>query len=90
MADSYEGPVRVYGSDGVLLTTGKASLESAPDMGSWTGAMQTLRGTGVAGKALVVYIEIPNGKRGLAQLTPMGEIGEYATSGVAGLGAGPF
>ncbi len=90
MADSYQGPIHVYGSDGVLLTTGKASLESAPDMGSWKGAIQILRGTAVAGKALVVYIETLNGKRGLAQLTPMGEIGEYATSGVAGLDAGPF
>jgi hypothetical protein len=90
MSDSYQGPVRVYGSDGILLTTGKASLESAPDMGSWRGAIQTLRGTAVSGKALVVYIETPDGKRGLAQLTPMGEIGEYATSGVAGLSPGPF
>ena len=90
MADSYQGPVRLYGSDGVLLTTGSASLERTPEMGSWTGAIQTLRGTAVAGKALVVYIEIPDGKRGLAQLTPMGDIGEYATSGVAGVGAGPF
>jgi len=90
MADSYEGPIRIYGADGVLLTTGKAALEDDPEMGSWKGAVQTLRGTAVAGKALVVEIEIPEGNRGLAQLTPMGELGELSSSSVVGLGARPF
>jgi len=90
VSDSYEGPVRVFGGDGILLTTGIAALEDDPDMGNWKGVVQTLRGTGVAGKALVVEIEIPGGDRGRAQLTPAGEVGERATSRVVGIGARPF
>lgn len=90
MADSYEGPVRVRGSDGILLTTGAAHLEIDAAMNNWTGVLQTLRGTAVAGKALVVEIEIPDGRRGRAQLTPDAEIGDRAQSNVVGLGAAPF
>ncbi|MCZ6739605.1 MAG: hypothetical protein O7C01_07515 [Actinobacteria bacterium] len=90
MADSYRGPVRILGSDGILLTTGAAILETDPEAGNWKGLLQTLRGTGVAGKALVVEIEIPDGERGRAQLTPHGDEGEKATSAVVGLGNQPF
>jgi len=90
VAESYTGPVRIMGDDGVLLTTGVASLETDSEMGSWKGALQTLIGTGVAGKALVVEIEIPGGARGRAQLTPHSEVGEKATSAVIGLGDQPF
>lgn len=86
----YRGPVRIMGDDGILLTTGAASLEMDEEMGNWTGLVQTLAGTGVAGKALVVEIEIPGGGRGRAQLTPKGEAGEKATSAVIGLGESPF
>lgn len=90
MADSYEGPVRIRGDDGILLTTGIASLESHPDHGNWQGVIQTLRGTAVAGKALVVELEIPDHGRGRAQLTPKGEVGEYSQSTVTGFGVPPF
>lgn len=90
MSDTYQGPVRIYGDDGILLTTGSAALEEDPGMGTWKGAIQTLRGTAVAGKALVVQIEIPDGGRGPAQLTPMGELGELSSSAVVGLGHRPF
>ena len=90
MADSYTGPVRISGGDGILLTTGAAALEIDHDIGGWKGVVQTLRGTGVAGKALVVEIEIPDGGKGRAQLTPVGEVGEKATSSVVGLGGQPF
>ena len=90
MAENYEGPVRVFGGDGILLTTGIAALVDDPDMGNWKGLVQTLRGTGMAGKALVVEIEIPGGDRGRAQLTPVGEVGERATSRVVGIGPRPF
>ena len=90
MAENYEGPVRVFGGDGILLTTGIAALEDDPDMGNWKGLVQTLRGTGMAGKALVVEIEIPGGDRGRAPLTPVGEVGERATSRVVGIGPRPF
>ena len=90
MADSYSGPVRILGSDGILLSTGTASLESDPEAGNWKGLLQTLQGTAVAGKALVVEIEIPDGERGQAQLTPQGDVGENATSAVVGLGSQPF
>ncbi len=86
---AYEGPVRIYGGDGILLTTGRASLEDDAEMGTWKGAVEVLRGTAVAGKALLVNIEIPGGKRGKAQLTPMGEVADRASSAVTGLGAPP-
>jgi hypothetical protein len=89
-ADSYEGPVRIMGDDGILLTTGQAALETDSELGSWRGVVQTLRGAAVAGKALVVEIEIPNGGRGRAQLTPLREIDDRAQSTVTGLGAPPF
>lgn len=90
MPDSYEGPVRIMGGDGILLTTGAASLETDTELGNWKGVVQTLRGTAVAGKALVVELEIPDNGRGRAQLTPRGEVGEYAQSTVTGFGAPPF
>ncbi|MEX1125641.1 MAG: hypothetical protein WD895_07915 [Acidimicrobiia bacterium] len=90
MADSYSGPVRVLGGDGILLTTGMANLETDPEMGNWRGFLETLRGTGVAGKALVVELEIPGGSKGRAQLTPIGETGDRASSALVGLSAQPF
>ena len=90
MADTYQGPVRVLGGDGILLTTGLADLETDPEMGNWRGFLETLRGTGVAGKALVVELEIPGGPKGRAQLTPAGETGDKATSALVGLSAQPF
>lgn len=90
MADSYEGPVRIYGQDGIFLTGGVAALETDHDMGSWKGVVQALNGTAVAGKALVVELEIPEGGRGRAQLVPQGVVGEKATSMVTGLGEQPF
>lgn len=86
---AYQGPVRIYGGDGILLTTGRASLEDDPEMGTWKGVLEVLRGTAVAGKALLVNIETPDGKRGRAQLTPMGEMADRASSAVTGLGAPP-
>lgn len=90
MADSYEGPIKIMGGDGVLLTTGQATLETDNELGNWKGVVQTLRGTGVAGKALVVELEIPDGGRGRAQLTPLGEVGDRAQSTVTGFGDPPF
>ena len=90
MADSYEGPVKIMGDDGVLLTTGQAALENDAEFGNWKGIVQTLRGTGVAGKALVVELQIPEGGRGRAQLTPLGEVGDRAQSTVTGFGDPPF
>ncbi len=90
-ADSYEGPVRILGGDdGILLTTGQVTLELDPDMHSWRGVVQTLVGTGVAGKALVVQLQIPEGGSGRAQLTPLREVGERSQSTVTGLGPPPF
>jgi hypothetical protein len=90
MADSYEGPIRIMGGDGILLTTGQAVLETDTELGSWKGVVQTLRGTGVAGKALVVELQIPDGGHARAQLTPRGEAGDRAQSTVTGFGAPPF
>lgn len=90
MAGTYSGPVRISGSDGILLTTGSATLEPDDEMGSWKGVLQTLQGTAVAGKALVVEIETPDGVHGRAQLTPAGVSGDRAFSTVTGLGPSPF
>jgi hypothetical protein len=87
----YQGPVRIIGSDGVFLTTGSADIGPDEETGSWHGSLSTLRGAAVAGKALVVEVEIPNDGRGRAQLTPGGESGEHAISHVTGLEGGwPF
>ncbi len=90
MSDSYTGPVRINGEDGILLTTGIAALEEDTDTGGWKGLVQTLRGTAVANKALVVELVIPEGGTGRAQLMPQGEVGERYTSEVIGLGTQPF
>jgi hypothetical protein len=89
MADSFQGPVRVLGDDGILLTTGSASLATDSEMGGWKGTLETLRGTAVAGKALVVQLEIPGNGKGRAQLTPDGVNGDKAISHVISLGP-PF
>jgi hypothetical protein len=86
MSDAFQGPVRVLGSDGILLTTGLANLEADSEMGGWKGTLETLKGTGVAGKALVVELEIPGDGKGRAQLTPHGENGDRAVSSVVSLG----
>jgi hypothetical protein len=90
MADTFRGPVRVFGGDGILLTTGSADLKTDVEMGSWKGSLVTLNGTGVAGKALVVELEIPGDGRGRAQLTPESVNGDRAVSAVIGLGPQPF
>lgn len=90
MSDTYDGPIRILGGDGILLTTGQALLEPDAEMGNWKGVIQTLRGTAVAGKALVVELEAPHGGRGRAQLTPLGESGDRAQSTVTGFGSWPF
>ncbi|MFO7299897.1 MAG: hypothetical protein DIU67_006870 [Actinomycetes bacterium] len=90
MTETYTGPVRVLLTDGAVLTTGQAQLEPDPETGSWRGTLQVLRGTAVAGKALVVDIEIPGGGKGRAQLVPVGEQGDRSYSKVIGLGSRPF
>ncbi len=90
MADSYEGPVRIRGGDGILLTTGQAALETDTELGSWKGVVSTLKGTGVAGKALIVEIETPEGGRARAQLTPRAVVDDWAQSTVTGFGEPPF
>jgi hypothetical protein len=83
-SEGFQGPVRVIGSDGILLTTGMATLEPDPAMGSWRGRLVTFNGTGVAGKALVVELEIPGNGKGRAQLTPHSIEGDRAISAVVG------
>lgn len=90
MADSYQGPVHIMGQDGIFLTAGLASMELDPELGSWKGLLQTLQGTAVAGKALIVELQTPDGKRGRAQLTPTTPNGEMAVSTITGLGPPPF
>lgn len=86
MSDTYQGGVKILGSDGILLTTGAVSLETDPEHGNWKGVLQTLTGTAVAGKALVVTLVTPEGKRGNAQLIPANEVGDQALSTVTGIG----
>lgn len=90
MADSYEGPIRIMGGDGILLTTGQAALETDTELGNWKGVVQTLIGTAVAGKALIVELEIPEGGRARAQLTPLRTLDDRAQSTVTGFGEPPF
>ncbi len=86
MSDGYHGPVRIMTSDGVLLTTGRVSLEADTEHGNWTGVLETLNNTAVAGKALMVILETLEGSRGNAQLIPLSENGDRALSKVVGIG----
>lgn len=88
--DSYSGPVRILDPDGVLLTVGSAELQRFPDRGTWGGIMRVIANTGVAGKALKVKIEIPDGGTGDAALDPQPEANGIAFSEVAGIGPAPF
>lgn len=88
--DSYSGPVRILDSNGVLLTVGSADLEAKPESGSWGGLLRVIANTGVAGKALRVRIEIPEGRVGEAALDPRPEANGIAFSEVAGIGPPPF
>lgn len=88
--DSYSGPVRILDPDGVLLTVGSADLERYPEKGSWGGLIRVIANTGVAGKALKVRIEIPDGGIGDAALDPRSEADGIAFSEVAGIGPAPF
>lgn len=89
MNDFYQGAIRIRTSDGVLLTTGRVALEYDEVHGNWTGVLETLDNTGVAGKALVVILETPDGRRANAQLVPMGEQDDRALSRVIGIGSAP-
>lgn len=88
--DTYSGPVRILDSNGVLLTVGSADLERQPETGSWRGLVRVIANTAVAGKALHVKIEIPEGGIGEAALDPQPEANGIAFSEVAGMGPAPF
>ena len=87
MSDGYQGPVRILGSDGVLLTTGRVTLKADTEHGNWTGVLEILKNTAVADKALMVILETLEGNRGSAQLVPDSENGDRALSKVVGIGA---
>jgi hypothetical protein len=85
----YSGAVRILDPNGVLLAVGTAELEEDPEAASWKGELTVLDGTGVAGKALVVELEIDE-RRSRAQLIPERVAGINAISNVVGLGPAPF
>ena len=85
---TYSGPVRIIDTNGFLLTVGTAEIVDDPELGAWSGRLEVLDGTGVAGKALVVDLEV-DGHRGRAQLIPESTRGDMAISAVVGLGPIP-
>ena len=85
----YSGAVRILDPNGVLLAVGTAALEDDPEAATWKGELTVLDGTGVAGKALVVELEIGD-LRSRAQLIPERVAGDNAISSVVGLGPAPF
>ncbi|HKX75142.1 MAG TPA: hypothetical protein VJR05_07115 [Acidimicrobiia bacterium] len=89
MSDRYQGPVRILDELGVLLTVGTADLSYDPELDHWSGNLEVVAGSGVAGKGLVVQIEA-DGRRGRAQLKPVDNREPYAHSQVIGLGPKPF
>lgn len=86
---SYSGPARILDTNGYLLTVGMVDVEADEQMGTWRGTVEVFPGTGVAGKALVVDLEM-NGHRGRAQLIPIDDGDDSAHSRVVGLGPNPF
>jgi hypothetical protein len=89
MADAYRGQVRILDDNGVLLAVGMADLAFDPENDNWSGRLEFMAGTGVAGKALVVQLEI-DGRKGRGQLQPLDNEGTSAHSAVVGLGPQPF
>jgi len=89
MADAYQGQVRILDDNGVLLAPGLADLAFDPEADNWSGQLEFMAGTGVAGKALVVQLEIED-RRGRGQLNPLDNKGTTAHSAVVGLGPQPF
>lgn len=89
VADAYQGPVRILDENGVLLLVGTADLAYDPEADNWSGQLEFMAGTGVAGKALVVQLEIED-RRGRGQLNPLDNEGTTAHSAVVGLGPQPF
>lgn len=89
LAVPYAGVVRILDPNGVLLAVGTATLEEDYEAASWKGEVTVLDGTGVAGKALVVELEIGE-LRSRAQLIPERVAGDDAISSVVGLGPAPF
>jgi hypothetical protein len=89
MADAYRGQVRILDDNGVLLAVGMADLAFDPEDDNWSGRLEFMAGTGVAGKALVVQLEI-DGRKGRGQLQPLDNEGTSAHSAVVGLGPSPF
>ncbi|HLU52681.1 MAG TPA: hypothetical protein VK011_03710 [Acidimicrobiia bacterium] len=89
--DSYSGPVRILDTNGILLTVGSADLEHDPERNSFRGLLRVIAGTGVAGKALRVKIEVPGGGISEAALDPHPETSDgVAFSDIAGIGPAPF
>jgi hypothetical protein len=88
-ASPYSGPVRIFDTNGNLLAIGIASLEDDEANLNWGGTLEVMAGTGVAGKALVVDLEL-EGRKGRAQLLPVDNRGEAAHSRVVGLGQSPL
>jgi hypothetical protein len=89
-ASIYSGPVRILDINGFLLAMGIADLDADLDNDTWGGTLEVMAGTGVAGKALVVDLEMDDGKTGRAQLLPVDNQGEAAHSRVVGLGPSPL
>jgi hypothetical protein len=87
--NTYSGPVRILDTTGNLLAVGTAELEEDPENHIWRGAIEVMAGGGVAGKALVVDLEL-EGRRGRAQLLPTDNKGDSAHSRVVGLGPSPL
>jgi len=85
----YSGPVRILDTNGVLLTIGTVNITADEENGTWSGTLEVVAGTGVAGKALVVDLVAENG-RGRAQLIPIDNDGVMAHSRVVGLEPFPF
>ncbi|MGQ0849298.1 MAG: hypothetical protein ACT4OP_09305 [Actinomycetota bacterium] len=83
-ADQFTGLVRIYDTTGSLLTVGTAAVAGDEESGGWTGTLKVIDGTGVAGKALVVDLEM-DGRRGRAQLIPETVEGDLAVSRIVGL-----
>ena len=88
--ESYSGPVRILDTNGVLLTVGSAELERRADTASWGGILRLIPNTGVAGKALSIKIQTPDGALAGAALDPLPEANGVAFSEIAGIGPAPF
>lgn len=91
---TYQGLIRVLDGTGTwLLDVGGGQLEvTDPELGRWGGTITVSAGSCLRGKALLVTLELADGRRGRATVdpVPVAEEKGLATLKLSGIDAPPL